>query len=600
MWSHKLETKKSTRAGPPARLIRLPVDILGGPKEDAFAANPWTVPARLLLMTKIEDLLKSTSREVEIFQEDIALFKNLIKERKHPLDLVREMLSNSGAKEVGATRIEIGYTKDREGHIFEIFDNGCGMNFTGNKQVPGRLDRFLGLGLSGIVGHAADEFSWKGLGSKLAYQSRRIEIETRFKDQPFYVVRINEPWSSLERNLIPKPRINEHPNPEDANHTRIKVFGHPPHRLEEPFTIDELKTFLLHRTFAGYTREREGPPEIALTVMGTAVPLGFGFPEFRGIQWPEGVRLDKERQTLYVNILPRSSKAMRIRLKGFLTWDAESFALSRENLNAGLIFSSRGFPYFSLKMEDYGARGIAHANPGEGKTCLVLECDELHSEMNISRSDLVDSASTLTFKKEVKSLFEALETAPEYLEFRLLPKHAKRDARGASLAEDKMKIESEDQNWVLLHRPPQKPCVLIREPKNETEVVALLWKLEALGALPFEKFSTLPYPGAGGGPDLFVNFQEDRSSEPTRCAVVEVENNFYSYKPHGHHPPQYPKVICWDMPTSGRKMRPNKTSKKWKFTINLDEYQVHVYVLKLMDGISIVSHRELRQMGIDI
>jgi hypothetical protein len=30
------------------------------------------------------------------------------------------------------------------------------------------------LGLSGIVGHQSDEFSCKGLGSKLAYQSRRV------------------------------------------------------------------------------------------------------------------------------------------------------------------------------------------------------------------------------------------------------------------------------------------------------------------------------------------------------------------------------------------------------------------------------------------
>lgn len=229
-------------------------------------------------MTTFGDIIKSTSKEVDIIKQDVAIFKNLIKERKHPLDLVRELLSNAGAREVGATRIEISYTKDKDGHIFEVTDDGCGMTVTGSQQLPGRLDRFLGLGLSAIVGEKVDEFSWKGLGSKLAYQSRRIEIETRFRDHPLYEVRVNEPWSSLERNLVPKPRVTEHESPETPAMTRVKVFGHPPHRLEEPFTFQEIRTFLLHRTFAGFTRERNNAPRILLSVLGQTEQLDFGFP----------------------------------------------------------------------------------------------------------------------------------------------------------------------------------------------------------------------------------------------------------------------------------------------------------------------------------
>jgi hypothetical protein len=120
----------------------------------------------------IADALKAKSREVSPAFSEVAIFKQLIKERAHPLDLVRELLSNAGAEEVGAKKIEIGYTQDKDGHIFEVADDGCGMSYTGSTELPGRLDRFLGLGLSGIVGHQSDEFSWKGLGSKLSYQSR--------------------------------------------------------------------------------------------------------------------------------------------------------------------------------------------------------------------------------------------------------------------------------------------------------------------------------------------------------------------------------------------------------------------------------------------
>lgn len=135
---------------------------------------------------------KSTTKDVEIITNEIALFKNLIKQRAHPLDLVRELLSNAEASQVGATRIEISYTKDREGHVFEVKDDGCGMNFTGRRDIPGRLDKFLGLGLSSIGGMDADEFSWQGLGSKLSYQSRRVEIHTRFAKQPLYQVTVAE------------------------------------------------------------------------------------------------------------------------------------------------------------------------------------------------------------------------------------------------------------------------------------------------------------------------------------------------------------------------------------------------------------------------
>ncbi len=538
------------------------------------------------------------SKEVDIIKHDVAIFKNLIKQRKHPLDLVRELLSNAGSREVGARHIEVSYTKDKEGHIFEVLDDGCGMDFRNSQALPGRLDRFLGLGLSEIGGQVSDEFSWQGLGSKLAYQSRRVEVETRFSDHPLYEVRINEPWSSLDRNLIPKPRITEHQDPESRTFTRIKVIGHPPHRQEEPFTLKEICTFLSHRTFAGFTKERKCIPKISVSVLGQTEQIEFGFPEFRGIEFPDGLLLDDSKRTLFVNIVPRKGKSLPVRLKGFLTWDAGQFNLHKDNLNTGLILSSRGIPYFPLGLDEYGASGISTANPGEEKVCLVVEADVIHSEMNISRSDLVDSAETLQFKNVLKQMLNDLEGSVEYREFRQLPKRKKQEARGETLADEKRRIESEDQNWVVWEGAGSAPRVLMREPQNESEVNAIVWKLEALDALPFARFQTLGYPGASGGPDLFVNFQEDKASEPIRVAAFEVENNFYSYKQHGHLPSQFPKVICWNIPASGRKARLNKTSKKYKFTVVADEYQIHVYAIKLMDGISVLSTRELRDRGV--
>jgi len=112
---------------------------------------------------------------------------------------------------------------------------------------------------------------------------------------------------------------------------------------------------------------------------------------------------------------------MRVRLKGFVTWNASHYDLSKNNLNTGLILSVKGIPYFTLNMEEYGATSIRTARPGEERTCLVVECDGIQDEMNISRSALVDSANTVELKKIVTELFQRVESSDVYLSFRTLP-----------------------------------------------------------------------------------------------------------------------------------------------------------------------------------
>ncbi|MDO8688073.1 MAG: hypothetical protein Q7K41_05735, partial [Dehalococcoidales bacterium] len=77
-------------------------------------------------MPNIGDIIKSKSQEVDPIINELSVMKQLIKERVHPLDLLRELISNAGSKEVGATEIRVKYTVDEEGHIFEVIDNGCG------------------------------------------------------------------------------------------------------------------------------------------------------------------------------------------------------------------------------------------------------------------------------------------------------------------------------------------------------------------------------------------------------------------------------------------------------------------------------------------
>lgn len=489
-----------------------------------------------MTMTRLGDFFESKGQDVDLMMSEISVMKQLIKERARPLDLLRELLSNAGAKEVQATEIRINYYVNQHGHVFEVADDGCGMNYTGSKAMPGRLDRFLGLGLSAIIGQKSDEFSWKGLGSKLAYQSSKVEIETyRANDPEVYKAEVNDPWGSIGRNNIPKPRIYRFP-PESGQHsgTKIVVVGHPPHRKEEqPFTMSEIETFLRRRTFVGFTRDRETRPRVFLTVMGQEKEIEFGFPELKVKSAPEGTVLVNETEE---GKRPGTNTSLRVNLKGFYTWDADKFGLSTQSLNTGLILAVKGIPYFTLDMEEYGSQSLRTANPGVKKCCLIVECDQIQEEMNISRSALVDSAMTDLLKKTVTKIFQRIESSAKYLEFRQVAKKRKTITSASNLDEKKRKLESSEQRWVTFTDEQGRACVLGREPENENDSLALLWKLEAMKALPFKQFTTLAH--AGDGPDLIVHFQEDDQSQPDRYTVVEAERFFYNYELHGHAPSQ--------------------------------------------------------------
>lgn len=523
-------------------------------------------------------------REIDLIIHEIAVMKQLIKERAHPLDLLRELVSNAAAREVGARSIKVSYHVQPDyGNVFQVADDGCGMDFTDDVKRPGRLDRFLGLGLSGVVGLPSDEFAWKGLGSKLAFQSRCLQVETWTGCGKVWQAVVNEPWDTIERGLKPRPKITQwEPEPHRTRGTVVKVYGHPPHWKDKTFTYEQIETFLTHRTFVGFTRPREAPPRIELAVLEKTVELPFGFQELENLV--EDVQRDTVRvEENWNGRVSGSNRQIGIVLKGFYTWDEQHYGLRDARLNTGLVVSVNGIPYFDLGMKRLGSRQLAVATPGVGKCCLVVECDQIQEEMNISRSGLVDSALTEKFKEGLTQLIEKIENSPAHLEFRRVPEERKQRKSASELDERKRKLASKEQNWVFWRDPSSSRLVrLLREPENETDVLAILWKLEALGALPFKRFETLGY--AGAGPDLIVHFQEDDRSDAEHFKTVEVEKRFYNYTAHGHLPTQYPTVICWNIgPTP--KVRVEETEKKHKFVVKRKDSIIRIYTLRRIDGI---------------
>jgi hypothetical protein len=246
-------------------------------------------------------------------------------------------------------------------------------------------------------------------------------------------------------------------------------------------------------------------------------------------------------------------------------------------------------------MEKYGSRNLKTARPGVNKCCLIVNCDEMQEEMNIARSGLVDSGKVDLFRVAVAKIFEKIEGSEEYLKFRRIQEERKTVAGAEDLQTKKQNLESENQRWVVYQQNDSaKPRVLCREPENENDVLCLLWKLEALNALPFKRFETLGH--AGTGPDLIVHFQEDEQSNPERYVSVEVENKFYNYTLHGHKPSQYPRIICWELGKTP-KMSISKTDKKYKSMAVREELQLHIFSLRLLDGVKVLTKKEITKLA---
>ena len=545
-------------------------------------------------MTNPEQLQEG--RPHDPFFHEVAIFQQLIKERSSPFDLVRELLSNAAAREVGAQNIDIKYfDHPDDGHSFEVTDDGCGMDYTGDVANAGRLDRFLNLGLSTIVGLKGDEFSFKGMGSKLAYQSRRVEIETWTGQGDVFKVEINDPWNTLTQQVKkPNPRIAKWPSGLSSRRgTTVRVYGHPPYR-SEPFSFDDLYYYLKHRTFAGFTRERANAPKITLKALGRQEEIPVGFSVLEHLKHPltdgtvlvQGLQIDKA--------LAGTNKTVRVVLKGLYTLDRKTYGMDDSRLNTGLIVSVSGIPYFSLELRQYAPGRALGIVPGPKNTCLVVECDALREEMNIGRSALTDSEIKRAFEAALVEGLQRIAESVEFKKFSKIPESRKFSKDAEFLTERQKKLQSADQLWVWLQSKDGRWSQLHRKPENETDTLAVMWKLEMTeGALPFAEFKTLEHSPSGA--DLICHIKEDKDDARKVFTIIEAKYLYYGIDKLGHHPGQTQHVICWDFGKDKRDGIEQVGDKPWKFIQRQYNQMVIIYVLSKMPRIKAATEREIQR-----
>ncbi len=534
------------------------------------------------------EVLEPIEHEISI---GVGIVKQVVQNRAHPLDVIREAISNSCAKEVEASQFKITVFYDGTfGWSFIFEDDGVGMDYTGEKEPEkqGRLDRFLNLAYSGVVGIKSDEFGFKGLGSKLMYLSSRLEIETKTKRGESYKVIIENPRGKLlqkDKPELPKPVIYKKAPVSFDHGTIIRVYGYDGGiKYDEYENPEKLKQYLYFRTLVGYTRPerlRDGFPKIIIKTPsipdGEELRIGFPWIKKEG-DHVEGQKIGVIDPPISVTKEDRSANKVTVILKGGYALKTGEFNMSdygiMESKGLGLTYVWKGIPYFNLDFNHYKPQGFELYY----KFCrFVVECDEI--ETDIARSRIVsDGVKEPLFTSALREAFRKIMETNDYKEWVKYRRELKRKDLGTTLNQRKDTLLRSGQKWVFYDGE-----LIHKEPENEQDVRALLWKLEGLKALPFHYFRTLEHT-AQKGIDIIADYQEKDFSEKKLFQAIEVEHILENYSDHDHVPEQTSLIIAWD---SKNRDKLTKAEGEWKYVWEYMGHNLSVVLLKYLPKIEV-------------
>lgn len=549
-------------------------------------------------------MVETTEHEVESVESEIhkpSIVKQVVKNRDHVLDVVREALSNMCAREVGASEVRVKYYRSEYGATLVFEDDGCGMAYSGDEKNPKRLDRFINLGFSGAAGLEADEFSHKGLGSKLLLDCKELTIETWTgdPDEPLYEAKVRNPRSKLlegsEPHLPDFEIIRRDPKERESSGTKITAKGYGGGDID--FSREDIEQYLYYHSVVGCTDDErvEELPVIYINYKGDTRELNPGFP------W-----IEPENDWRTVVVDPPITKSVEsddtgteveVTLKGGFTTNTSNpkYGLSMHKGNIGIFVSVNGIPYFRTSYDDTYT-GDQFKNIYKKFTCFVVECDELHEVLTIDRSDTTQDNDILpAFQKACRQAFTELAQRGEYKEFHRNRREETQKERAELLGDRKEALRSGETGYVYLDlnevsdtsidQGDEEDLKLIhRVPSGENDTLSLLWKLEALDALPFKEYLTLEHT-ANKGIDTIVNYQEDDMSERHEFVACEIESKFEHFEQHGHYPGQSSIIMCWEIE------HPNvenlEKMNDYKFRATFDEHVIDVYEIQNMPGITV-------------
>lgn len=161
----------------------------------------------------------------------------------NPLDLVREAISNAFDAHAENITLEFSVIQEYGEKVLKIVikDDGDGMDTEG-------LQSFFDLGNSLRRGND-DSIGEKGHGTKVYFNSKKIEVLTQKNNYKFYAI-MDEPSRKLLDREIPEVNLKIEDDPSGESGTTITILGYNNNRRDR-FTHDQIKDYILWFTKFG-------------------------------------------------------------------------------------------------------------------------------------------------------------------------------------------------------------------------------------------------------------------------------------------------------------------------------------------------------------
>ncbi len=502
------------------------------------------------------------------------IISNITDER----DVLRELLSNAVAKEVGAKIVNIRIYDSDKGLTFTVEDDGVGMNYT-NSEPPGRLNKFLNIAQGRQAGFQSDEFGAKGFGTKLLHNSREVIVETWDGGPSAYRVILDDPRASvLENKKLVEPVIQKLPHYSGLSKgTRITVKGwNNRETIPKEWKLEDMRDYLTYYTVCGYTRPRDVPlPRITLRIGARQIEIKTGFPYLTPSETEDNPRtitfgpIEKTKST-------PDGKPVKVIIKGGVTVDTGKFGLT--DSTGGVFVSINGIPYFPLGPTNKYARRLGLT---DDFIRFVAECDDLR--LNLTRSEFAEDEVVDAFENALNETFEEIRAIKKFETFYRNRKKEVKVELQQFMTRKKDEFLSGKKRFVWWRGRK-----LLAEPESEYDTAALLWMLEGSGGLPFAHFHTIQYAGSSKGIDLLVDLQEDAQSERQIMAYAEIEKRFSNLIRHGHDVSQMSIVFCWDVDKGHVQIgKIDSTKKSYKYVYTLSDDKVTIFELKSLPDIHV-------------
>jgi hypothetical protein len=533
--------------------------------------------------------VRETGEEHKMIVDPVGFISEIINNISDQRDIIRELLSNASAKEVGAKKVDIKIYESDRGLAFTVVDDGHGMNYTKSEKNPGRLDKFLNAAQGKQAGFESDEFGAKGLGTKLLYNSDRVEIETWDGRENCYRVILNEPRKSIvEDKKLASPLvtvISAEKNPLKKRGTSITVKGWSGSlTVTKDYKLERIEKYLRYYSVLGYTKmeQRDTPfPVFNVWVGGLHKELDAGFPFIIA----DGKSEDVKTVTFGPIIKKKttdSGKNVKIVLKGGVTTDTGKFHLTEDT--GGVWLSVNGIPYFKLSKNKYAKK----INLTDDFIRFVVECEDIN--LNLSRSDFSYDEKYEAFEDVLSDAFNEIKDDSKYQKFYKNKYKQLKIEMQVAMNEKKQEFQSEEKRYVWY-----KDRMVLAEPESEYDTAALLWILEGAGAMPFTKFKTLQYPGYREGIDLLVNFQEEDDKEEHICSYAELERFFSSFIKHKHDIGQMTLAFCWKLDKSKINLgKIEATRKPFKYIYSFGDTTIPVFEISNFTDIFTGTKKEAK------